>query len=70
MKIAKVVEKTDKELAQLIEDSRRELTEAAIDMRTKQIPNVKRIYGIRRTLAQALTIQRERKIAQMEKQNG
>lgn len=70
MKINQIAEKNDKELDQLIVTTRNELAEAAVEARTKQLPNVKRIWQIKRQLARALTIQRQRQITEMEKDNG
>lgn len=70
MKLQQIAEKSGAELDQLIATTRQELAEAAAEARTKQLPNVKRIWQIKRTLARALTVQRERQITELEKDNG
>lgn len=66
MKLADITKKNEQELTQLITDLRRELAEAHVDLRTKEVKNVKQIAGIRKSLARALTIAREREIAREE----
>lgn len=66
MKIADITKKNEQELVQLIADLRKELAEAHVDLHTKEVKNVKQIAGIRKSLARALTIAREREIAREE----
>lgn len=58
--------KSDKELMDLISDSRQQLATLAIDMRTKQVPGVKQIAAHKRTIARCLTLLREREISKLE----
>jgi ribosomal protein L29 len=69
MKIKEVVNKSDKELENLVADTRKQLAQLAIDMRTKQIPNVKQKLHLRTTLSRALTVQRQRQL-EKEENNG
>ncbi len=59
MKVAEIRQKNPTELDQLIKDTRASLAEAALDLRTKQVKNVKATLGLRKTLAQALTLKNE-----------
>lgn len=66
MKLADITKKNEQELGALITDLRRELAQAHVNLRTKEVKNVKTIAGIRKSLARALTIAREREIAREE----
>ena len=66
IKIADLRTKTDKELTTLLEDMRAKLAAATMDMRAKQLKNVKQIAAKKREIAQILTLQNER---QMEADN-
>ncbi len=70
-KMNDLTQKTDVELAALLADSRKQVVQLAIDMRTKQVANVKQMHGLKRTIARVLTLQRERdlvKLAQAQTQ--
>lgn len=69
MKIADINQKTDKELMTLLIDSRKKLADAKVELRTKQISNVKEIMALRKTIARVLTVQRERELSK-EEANG
>ena len=69
MKIADINQKTDKELVTLLIDSRKKLADAKVELRTKQISNVKEIMALRKTIARVLTVQRERELTK-EEANG
>ena len=69
MKLKLIVEKSDKELASLITASHSDLAKLIIDMRTKQIKNVKQVAAIKRTIARAMTITRERELTRLEQTN-
>jgi large subunit ribosomal protein L29 len=69
MKIKDITAKSDKELATLLADTRSELAQLTLDMRTKQIPNVKQSAVLKRTIARVLTVQRARELNQ-EVTNG
>lgn len=66
MKTADVRQKSDAELQTLLTDSRQQLAQLAIDTRTKQGGNVKQIAAIKKTIARALTIHRQRELEQEE----
>jgi large subunit ribosomal protein L29 len=63
MKLADITSKTDKELTVLVAESRKQLADLAVEMRTKQVANVKQIRATRRTIARALTLLRQRELA-------
>jgi ribosomal protein L29 len=69
MKLKDIAGKTDKELQDLITDQQKKLAEVVVEMRTKQVTNVKQIHGIKKTIARALTIQSEREITKLEQTN-
>lgn len=69
MKIADITQKTDKELMTLLIDSRKKLADAKVELRTKQVSNVKEILALRKTIARVLTVQRERELSK-EEANG
>lgn len=60
MKLAEIVAKSDKELAELIVSTRKQLTDDLIASRTKEVSNVKVISATKKQLARALTIERQR----------
>jgi ribosomal protein L29 len=66
MKLQDITKKTDQELADLIRTEREALATAIIDSRTKEVKNVKLLAAHKKTIARALTIQREREIAAQE----
>lgn len=68
MKLKDITPKTDAELDALLLDSRKQLVQLAIDMRTKQVPNVKQTSALKKTVARTLTIRRQR--ALKEENNG
>ncbi len=61
MKVAEINQKTDKELDVVMADTRKRLEELAVDMRTKQVPNVKQTLKLRKTVARILTIRQQRR---------
>lgn len=66
MKVQDITKKTDTELQTLIREQRSELAKAVLDSRTKEVRDVKQIGRIKKTIARALTLTREREIAKME----
>lgn len=70
MKLADIRTKSDKELQTLLTDSRKALADAAVDIRTKQVSNVKQIAGIKKTIARTITEQKEREFKKLEESNG
>ena len=69
MKIVDIKQKTDKELSTMLVDSRKKLADAKVELRTKQVSNVKEIAALRKTVARVLTVQRERELSK-EEANG
>ncbi len=69
MKVKEITQKTDKELMTLLIDSRKKLADAKVELRTKQVSNVKEILALRKTIARVLTVQRERELTK-EEANG
>jgi len=67
MKLADIVSKTDKELAALASESRANLNNLVIEMRTKESKNVKAILAARKQLARVLTVTRQRELGGEEK---
>ncbi len=74
MKLTKITEKNDKELEALIAESQAKAAEIAINLRTTKVANVKELHAVKRTIARALTVKRQRELAaadaSMEKNNG
>ena len=66
MKITDITKKTDKELAQFIQTSREDLAKAVVESRTKEVRDTKTLGRLKKTIARALTIERERQIVQEE----
>ena len=66
MKITDITKKSDKELNDFIVSSRAELAKVVIDSRTKEVRDTQAQGRLKKTIAQALTIQRERQIIQEE----
>ena len=62
MKLADIVQKSDKELANLVTQSRQSLNSLVIESRTKETKNVKAVLAARKQLARALTIARQRQL--------
>lgn len=70
MKLQDIRSKSDKELITLIAESRKQLADSWVDMKTKKISNVKKIAGIKVTIARSLTEQKERELKKLEESNG
>ncbi len=66
MKLTEITKKTDAELRELIAATQSDLAKAIIDSRTKEIKDVKQQARLKKTIARALTIAREREIASQE----
>jgi ribosomal protein L29 len=66
MKPTDITPKTDHELTILLTDTRKQLGQLTLEMRTKQTKNVKQIRGLKRTVARVLTIQRERALKELK----
>ncbi len=67
MKAKELRSKTDKELAKQLTDLREKLVDAHIDMRTKEVKDVKQIKAIKKDIARVLTIRSESERAKTEK---
>jgi ribosomal protein L29 len=70
MKFQDITKKTDKELTALLADTRKQLLQASMDMRTKQVKNVKQIAALKTTIARALTEQRQRELTHVKEENN
>lgn len=66
MKLQDITKKTDQELRDFVSSERKALEQAVIDSRTKEVKNVKALAAHKKAIARALTISREREIAQEE----
>lgn len=66
MKLQDITKTTDQELTDLITAERKALADAVIESRTKEVKQVKTQAAHKKTIARALTIQREREIAKEE----
>jgi len=65
MKMKDISQKTDQELTAVLADTQKQLGQLALEMRTKQIKNVKQIWALKRTRARVLTAQRERELKEV-----
>lgn len=70
MKFKDLTAKTDKELAGVLQDTRKDLAQAVQDLRIKQVSNVKQIRAHKKLIAQALTLQQQRQLKQKEETHG
>jgi len=66
MKLQDITKKTDAELQTLITESRAQLAKAVIDSRTKEVKDTKQQGRLKKTIARALTVAREREITTQE----
>ena len=66
MKLTEITPKTDAELKTLIGSLRADLAKAVLDSRTKEVKDTKQIGRLKQAIARALTVAREREIAQTE----
>lgn len=66
MKLQDIAKKNDQELAEVLSGARNDLAKAVIESRTKEIRDVKQLGRLKKTVARALTITREREIAKQE----
>lgn len=62
MKFTEITNRSDAELKTLVAEQRRALRDAIIEARTKEVKNVKAQAALKRTIARALTVQRQREI--------
>lgn len=69
-KIKDIRTKTDAELATFVVETRAAIAGAHIDLKTKEVKQVKAIRNFKRDIARALTIQSERELANLEAQEA
>lgn len=70
MKIRDMRTKSDTELSLLVTESRQKLATAHVDLKTKEVKQVREIRNLKTDIARALTIMSERELAELEKSNG
>lgn len=70
MKYSEITSKSEKELATLLADSRKQLAEELVNIRTKQVANVKAIHKLKKTIARAETARRAKELKLTEESNG
>jgi ribosomal protein L29 len=68
MKIKEIAEKRNKELVKFITDSKAKLLKLSFDVRTKESNKVRDIRALRRDIARALTVKKEREIVNQEQE--
>lgn len=66
MKTTDIAKLNETELSNLIVSSRADLATAVVESRTKEIKDVKQIGRLKKTIARAMTMTREREIAREE----
>lgn len=66
MKIQDIVQKSDKELANVLTEQQAKLAELRVEYRIKQVSNIKELAAVRKTVARIQTIMRERAITASE----
>lgn len=66
MKIKEIAEKKDKELEKFIADQKAKLLKLTFDVATKESGKVRDIRIIKKDIARALTVKREREIVMSE----
>ncbi len=66
MKAKELRTKSEKELNKLAEEQRGKLVDAYIDLRTKEVKNVKQIKAIKKDIARILTVTTENQAGQTE----
>lgn len=70
MKIKEIAEKKDKELDKFIADQKAKLLKSSFDVATKESGKVRELRAIKKDIARALTVKRERELIQEETQKG
>lgn len=70
MKIREIRLQSDTELAKFIADTRQKIAEGYVEIKTKDVKQVRAIRNLKTDLARALTITSERELAELEKNNG
>jgi len=67
VKIKEIGNKKDKELVKFINDLKAKLLKTSFDVRTKESNKVREIRAIKKDIARALTVKRERELTAEEK---
>lgn len=62
MKIKEIADKKDKELEKFISDSKAKLLKLSFDVRTKESNKVRDIRNLKKDIAKALTVKRQREL--------
>ena len=70
MKIREIRLQSDAELAKFITDTRQKIASGDVEIKTKDVKQVRAIRNLKTDLARALTITSERELAELEKNNG
>ncbi|MEI7818874.1 MAG: 50S ribosomal protein L29 [bacterium] len=70
MKPAELRTKKPAELDVMMEDIKAQLANAHVELKTKEVKNVREIRKFKRTIARIMTIQSERELAELEQTNG
>ncbi len=70
MKIREIRLQSDAELAKFITNTRQKIAEGYVEIKTKDVKQVRAIRNLKTDLARALTIVSERELAELEKNNG
>ncbi|HSX41557.1 MAG TPA: 50S ribosomal protein L29 [Candidatus Saccharimonadales bacterium] len=70
MKYQELASKSDKELNTLLSDTRKQLADELVNIRTKQVANVKAIQKLKKTIARAETARRAKELKLTEESNG
>jgi large subunit ribosomal protein L29 len=66
MKIKELRRKTTKELEELLKENRHKLGQLKFDLAAKKLKNIREIRGLRREIAQILTVLNKEKNGQKE----
>ena len=70
MKIREIRLQSDAVLAKFITDTRQKIAESYVEIKTKDVKQVRAIRNLKTDLARALTVTSERELAELEKNNG
>ena len=70
MKIREIRLQSDAELAKFVDETRQQIAASYVEIKTKDVKQVRTIRNLKVDLARALTIQSERELAELEKSNG
>ena len=66
MKVKQIIEKKEKELEKFIEDSKNQLTKNSFSLATKETNNHREIRKLKKDIARAQTVKRERELLAAE----